>query len=287
MSKLTFVSDELRPEVISLNKDKILIVNSSSIGEELNSKDVNIVKEDNVSLFRPIRCSELLNKLSSRGWNMMGVKYLTFGLDQIIRNHLEPGNLTNSDYLTGILNIDTSSSENTVAKVGSPVSKFVREDEVDFINESYKKTFGDMDGTNEIWFYRSSKDSIDIPNGTIVKDIIDYGSDIYTNTVCFTEIARHAAHKDLSAKVDLTIQYTKMDRRASIETTGPHIYSRDITFEGFNNKDCKLTYNNFVEEIERDVNIEYINGILKVMPLTENVIECIIRKCTITYGNIK
>lgn len=288
MDKLTFISDSLREGRISLNADKLIVVNSTSTGEELHLSDVNIIKEDGSSLFRPIRCSELVNKLLERGWNNLGTKYSSKDADGSIRNLLVPGNLTNTEQTTGVLTINTELMENpNGVVVGVPVSRGVTQADCDAIDEEYANRFGKMDGVNEVWFYRSTKDSIDLPTGTKVMSIIDCNSSIYTNTVNLNQLIHHSSGEKLSAKVDITIQYTKCKRAASIELTNPLIYSRDLTFEAFNYSNGQLIVNNLMETIDRDVVLEFINGIIKVTPLTENVLECIIRNCTVTYGNIK
>ena len=225
-----------------------------------------------------------MNKLARRSWNNLGIKYLD--KNSCIREYLEPANISNSEISTGILNLDINSMENSITKVGRPISNILIDSDVEFVNDEYDTEFGKMDGTNEIWLYRSTKDLTNLVTGCITKDLISYGSNIYTDTINLMDIVSHSSGPSVSSRVDITVQYTKRDRRASVEISNPKIYTRDITFEGFDYTD-KLVITNFVEDIDMDVTVEYINGTVRVIPKTDNVIECIIRKCTVTYGNIK
>ena len=65
------------------------------------------------------------------------------------------------------------------------------------------------------------------------------------------------------------------------------LYTKETTFSGFNLLNNEITNNTpYVENINSDVVIEYVGNIIRVVPTSLNVNECIISNCTITYGKL-
>lgn len=221
------------------------------------------------SEFRPIRCSELLKKLSERDWNITCRKYISTsnGEGEVLK--IKFSSSTNNP----IAYID--SSDPLSGYLASNPEGISEEDKESFRNQ-YKEILDNMT-KNEIYIYNSSRNVIDFIDNSIVINIIKYNSDIYTNTVSLDNILNHSAYPGLSGKVDVTIQYSRNDG---------NIVNYDTTFEAFKFNSSNLEKNNFVEDINSEVILEYTNNTIKVLPNSENINECIIRNCTITYGNL-
>lgn len=234
------------------------------------SGQVNIT-EGNNNRFRPIHCSELEEKLKSRDWNITERKYISRASDDsftdkdfIVRSKISNG--------TEIIDrINTS-----VTSTGFPVvDKKIDDEIIAEFKETYKDILNSMDA-NEIYLFNSSSSTYDLLTGSVVIDVIKYNSDTYTNMVNINDLASKAVHSSISCKVDLNIQYTKKYK----------VYNHSTSFEGFNYKANKFSRNNFIEEIGSDVSIEYLEGIVRVIPVSDDILECIISSCTVTYGNL-
>lgn len=274
MNYITLVTDNvINRGSISINGDNLINV-SEGDSEEITIDDLSIISEvsGDDSDRRPLHCSELFNKLKSRNWNNIGIKFISTRKDD---NNAVKMSYSSSDRVAndGIPYIDTTNL-NFGIKTG--LSEVDIEEGISEVNDLYKKLYKDMNGIDETRLFRSGKNPIDILNGTTVINLINCDSDIYTNCVNLVELIRHASSKQLSAKVDLSIQYSKNNK----------VYTRDLVFKAFDNSNDKVNIYDFINEIERDVIIEYINGVVKVLPMSDNIDEFIISNCTVTYGNI-
>ena len=82
----------------------------------------------------------------------------------------------------------------------------------------------------------------------------------------------------------MSIQYSKVDDKSVI-------YSNDITFNGFStvtsNNKLSINFNNITQTVNDEVIVEFIDGLIRLFPNKDNILECIISNCTITYGNLK
>lgn len=123
--------------------------------------------------------------------------------------------------------------------------------------------------------YSSSEITFDLINYTVSLDLIDW--DEYTNTVSLVKIANFFQKPGIEAKVDLSIKY-------NIDGV---ISAQDISFKGFEyNDDSELQREDFITTLE-DVQLEYINGEVRLVPVNDNISECVISNCLVSYGNIK
>lgn len=223
---------------------------------------INITGEDGT--FRPIYSSELNNKLIKRDWNITERKYIS---SEKLRLKIQPS--------TGDIDIIMGST------VGIDVCNLegISEESIESFREEFESILSTMT-KNEIYFYNSIKSVVDILNGTLVLSIIDYESDSYTNTVNLKPLINSYPYESVKGKVDLNIQYSKLGK----------IYNKEITFEAFRyeygENGLEVISNNIIEELEVDVVMEYYDNLIRVLPKSREVNECIISNCTITYGNI-
>lgn len=251
-------------------KEKIFIVGNGAHSNltYLSSKGEQIDITGEGSEFRPLRCSELFKKLSERDWNITCRKFISTaeGEDEMLK--IKFGN-TNSDPIAYINSSNSSSGYSASNPSG------ISEEEKELFRTEYKEILDGM-AKNEIYIYNSSKNIIDFVNNSVIINAIKYDSDIYTNTLSLNELLNNSSYPGISGKVDVTIQYSKDN----------FIVNHDVTFEAFKFSDDKLTNNNFIEDINSEVIFEYTNNIIKVLPKSNDIDECIIRNCTITYGNL-
>lgn len=255
-------------------KNKLTIINNEdnyNLAYLTNDNtQVNITNES--SRYRPIRMSELKKLLESRDWNITERKYVNVSGDKVYLK-LKIGKSSGPVDI-----IDSTMDKQNDVVVGITVCNegYLSSASKEQFNNEYKTELENMTG-NEIYIYNSSRNVVDFINNSIVINAIKYDSDSYTNTLNLDDLINNSAHSGISSKVDLTIQYSK----------GSSIINHDTAFEAFRfGDDNNLESNNFVEDINSDVILEYINNTIKVMPNSDDVNECIIRNCTITYGNI-
>ena len=268
--------DNMKLSIIQPNTTELGIISIANNEDYLNlmynteSGQVNIT-EGNNNRFRPIHCSELENRLKSRDWNITERKYISKVVndpftedDFIVRSKISSG-------VDAIDRINTS-----IETVGFPViDKKIDETTITDFEETYKDILNSMDA-NEVYLFNSSKSTYDLLTGSVVIDVIKYNSDTYTNTVNINELSKRNVHSSISCKVDLNVQYTKKYK----------VYNHSTSFEGFNYKSNTFSRKNFIEEIGSDVSIEYLEGIIRVIPVSDDILECIISSCTVTYGNL-
>lgn len=119
--------------------------------------------------------------------------------------------------------------------------------------------------------YSSSKMVVDILNDQIVVDLIE--PDQYTSSIDLQRVEKKMIQPGLSAKVDLSVKYTK----------GTSICAKDLTFEAFSYDDTTLKRNDFISRFDSDVIVEYVDGVVRVIPIVIDVTECIISNCVVTY----
>lgn len=130
-----------------------------------------------------------------------------------------------------------------------------------------------MKESDGVTFYSSSKIIVDFLNSSIALDLIN--EDEYTNTISLINVEKKLNLPDISCKVDLTIKYVK-----------DGIYCRDLTFKAFKLLNEGLVRDDFVSSLDGDVIVEYVDGIVRVVPEVPEISECIISNCILTYGCI-
>ena len=85
----------------------------------------------------------------------------------------------------------------------------------------------------------------------------------------------------ISGVFDVTVEYSK----------GGNIYVKDLTFQAFRYTSTDgtipaLDVENYITSINDEVQLEYINNTIRVNPMNSEIDECILSRCTITYGNL-
>ena len=235
------------------------------------------------SRFRPIHCSELDLKLQNRGYNIMGTKFIR-------RTTLGPLPSRNAE-----LWYDPTKPTTQIPQI--PTLKNNTEDRLhpgsfrscgsdypeDLIQEEYNSIFGESMNTNrnEIRFYSSSMSSVNLIEDVVELELIKHDSDTYTNVLNISELIHYNSKPGMSGMFDVTVEYSK----------GGRVYVKDLEFQAFRytSEDGivpALDVENYIVEINNDVQLEYINNTIRVNPLSSEIDECILSRCTITYGNL-
>ena len=220
------------------------------------------------SIDRPLYLSDLIDKLDDRGWHIQGRKVIKSG--DILAEIKE---ITEDQFNEATRLPVYNTSDDTINIVDGAVDS----SDLDTLTEIYNKI---MKEKESIILYSSSKMVFDFANGQIiVNDLVK--ADEYTNTLSLENIAGKVVQKDLSAKVDLTVQY-------SIDG---NVTGQDITFEAFryDQVDGKIVMSrdNFISSISNaEVLVEYVDGVIRVIPESNDVDECIISNCVLTYGKL-
>lgn len=241
---------------------------------------------------RAIFCSELIQKLKQKKWFVPEKRYI----DDINSEDFDVRlSIRHEDSLNPIYKINPiklyyggdGGEVESMSLVTSPEVTYYKfnklwEQAFNIIKDpdkrqSIKTQIENMATTGEIYLYNSSKKVIDILEGNDLINLVEYNSDIYTNTIDLSTILNErVCNNETSVKVDLSVQYSKNST----------IYNQDITFEGFSIKDDKLVSQNFSQKINNEVVVEYLNGIVRVIPITSDILECIISNCTVIYGKL-
>lgn len=249
-------------------ENKLTINNNNEIYYTGHQGTVSIVEGD--LRYRPIHCSELNTKLSNRRIRpydlfISGIDGENDYRDPIIKfSYIEPEG--------EIDEIDTTDIESSFPLCGE-----LKKETIEEVDKKYIELFGDnSDATEEINFLLSTNNLAD----TEIEASIDLikGFDSYTNTVSLNELINYSTKSGTSGRVSLTVLY-------SIQDT---IRSHNTMFEAFNYDSLQnLQIENMIEDIDGLVQLEYINGVIKVIPISKDVDECIINNCTVIYGRIK
>lgn len=252
----------------------------SILGDQSNPKlfygNGTLLTEGPKNKYRPIHCSELLRKLQLRGWNMTEKKYLSSIKDEENSVIYRARKTIEDDSVISTIDTDESAGGYSY-KVVDDDSTF---DGINYIREQFE---GQLEILNKIMgtdllFFNTSKKVIDFLTDSVVINLVT--TDHYTNVLDLNKLLISSVNKNTSCKIDISLEYTK--------STDPEvIYSHSTTFEGFNYENSKLNRSNFIEEVESCVAIEYIDGVLRVIPIALEINECIISNCTVTYGNLK
>lgn len=255
----------------------------------------------NDSTIRLSRISELAKRLEWRDWNITGRRF-TYPMG----NSWTTGTLYYSEFGTdgnsnlvsttnqGVKLIHPQSTEENRTALQDAISKLDNFDDNGKIKEIY-----DSMNSSEIYLYNVTKNTVDILNNSITIDVIPYNSDVYTNIIDLGRLTEYSTSHEISTRIDIGIQYSKNVPEEVLSDSGEVIrieyveklYSKESTFSGFkyildNDGKLKLVNNRYVENVGTDIVIEYINNVIRVIPKSTDVDECIISNCTITYGKL-
>lgn len=232
----------------------------SSLRVKTEDGDWTEVKEG--SCFRPIHLSELSRALQERGWNYGLLPFesptgeLMIGLDIPTQIIPDEGELSGKD--------KAKISSSTVININN-----IRE------NEEYAKILKEME-EKEINLYETSTSEIDLVSGTQTLDLVAYNGDTYTNAISLVPLKFNILGEKVSAKVEISISYTYSGVS----------YSYSTTFPAFSYTSGKLEENLWIEEVGKEVQIEYISGVIRAVPISSSVTECVISQCIIEYGRL-
>lgn len=268
---IRFVGTESGDENVNL----LQVVNNGV--DSFLEQNQTLITERTSAIDRPLHCSELNKKMISRKWNKFDTKFI----------NIESGEWLYSRYYE----VTNPAGEIDIIKytgVDHPEKTiFCCCDEILFplggettvpvngILELYKRLFGTMK-EKEIPFYNVTGKVINILDGSVVVDLINYNSTIYTDTISLGDVLKYPIAPHESGRVDLSIQYSKSG----------NIYYSDKVFTAFSHNGDTIEVDNIVESVNDNVQLEYINGVIKVTPLISDVDECIISKCSLTYGKL-
>lgn len=257
--KLTIISTS------AVNNDSDVSIAPLRDSSALNYKETNSSgntywkRLEEKSRFRPLHISELDKKLKDRGYNLGLVSQytgtgLTMSLDPIIPEKS--------------INITMDDSKEFAEEVLKYYIENYPEDEQRLLQPDQK----------ELDLFDSSTQVIDIMSGIQTLELINLNSDSYTNIVSLIPLKRYNMEEGVSAKVNVGVQYT----------INSNIKYYSTTFTAFDYEEVEgklsLESDNWIESINDEVQVEYINGILKALPLSNDVSECIISNCTVSYG---
>jgi len=180
---------------------------------------------------------------------------------------------------TGLLYMKDPTFMDSYVLVSSNDDSSVTNNLLDIIKSYYSEELDRMK-TSETSLYNSETMSIDILNGTVTFNLIRPGQ--YTRTLNLNKIAEYYAGINVTCRVSLVIQYT----------TNAVIYPmiQDFVFEAFTYTGETETTYSIVKEtlstpITDGIRLDYQDNLLKITPTNDDIKECFIKSCYITYGN--
>lgn len=230
---------------------------------------------------RPLSCAEISQKLKRKLW-FNGVMKIWDTRSECYRM-LNPfnyaGYATNSDSdYTSIISIETSSLTVTKSPIQNVEFKKVDESEIEVrFNECFPE------GTLEELSYNinTKTETMVLDNNTRTYELIKPDSNCYQSTIDLNCLLNLSKHENTTAFVRINIKYTK----------GPDqdLYSINKSFDLFrymkdDNNNTVLVNDDFTMEINQDITLEYIGGVLRLFPESNEINEYIIDSCTVEYG---
>ena len=243
---------------------------------------------------KAISCSELIQKMIKKDWlnpkkifidNSNSDNFVVRKLKDVLKKQPSPLYTvtppTNQEQETESILLTTSDSITDYEFNKLWNSAFVGIEDGDNI----KKQVENMAINGEINLYNTSREMYDLLGGNNTVTLIDTSSDVYTNSLDIKPILYNAViDSNTTAKIDLSIQYSKVNDNSLV-------YNSDITFKGFstiidNTEKISIKFNNVFQTINDDVIVEFVDGLIRLFPKNENILECIISNCTVTYGNL-
>lgn len=251
------------------NKEDSYICYIDSAGNEVRK-----IKYSKNSIQKPVYKSELYQKLKQYRWLLNKNLYL---------DNNEVVNVASTSYfpLEPVCSINRGAIDGfpTIAQDNIKDLEDAWENLLSSLPDFDKEILENMMKTNEVYLLNNSKGSIDFLETQNICSLISCESDLYTDTLDLKKLLNKKSIKnDTTLKVDLSIQYSKKE----IINDAP-IYSFDITFSGIEVLDNNILFKDFISE-QNDIRVEYLNGIIQLFPTSDNIIECIISNCSVTYG---
>ena len=306
--------------ITSQNSNGISVINNGEFSSLINFDSGNIsgifLKSDNS---RPIRCSELNNKLSNRKYNLWNIKYIStetddkgktviksdyrnrsdlfsiksvnpfesnYSIDNLIP--LIATDESNDSELGYIEYVDGKEGEEIKKEKGIKSSLYINSDYWDLSEQEQNLREEDPSIENNGWFnnYSSTKKRINLVESGTSLTIINRESDTYTDTVDFRDIINYSRQPGLLAYLTLEVGCTIEKTKDSYE-----YFTRVYEFSLFqyldtNSGNGELKSEDFILETENGILIEFIDGILRVISSNSQITECIINNCILEYGKL-
>ena len=251
---------------------------------------------DGNSTTRPIHCTELSHILNSCGTMTGGTVFIypiTRGTDigtvnpyyapPVFGNNVEisdtprlsPDEIyrpeVNSYTRSGVSNI-------TLAIVNSSIrlcDSWTAGEETNFEENYINPVYEDHIGSGETQFGITGRYSTDLENYYSVTSFVD--SSDYTDTVDLSGYIKNLALPEITGKVDLGVSYS----------IGNEIFLSTKTFSAFEYSALGyLSMPNYIINIDGNIRVEYIEGVIKLYPLNDTISEFIINDCILTYGKL-
>lgn len=224
---------------------------------------------NNNSTFRPIRCSELHNSILRKVFFKQCLVYQED--EDTVKMKINP------DSLQSDIPVITQKSLSELSKAADGISfnnEFGIED-MQEINSRYSELYSGEDKKGFDFLQLTTKNKIDLGDKYFSTTVISADSDVYTDTLNLNGIIRHCVSSELKGSANIDVRYS----------TAKGVFSENIVFSVFSyDQDLKLEVKNFIQDINDKVQVEYINGVLRVYPLDSTVNECIINNCILTYA---
>lgn len=161
---------------------------------------------------------------------------------------------------------------------------------IDSIEHEYDVIFGDMlPNVGEINMYGSYTGS-DLLKGSVMKDLINPTSGIYTNKIRLSDLRDSTIDREgIKCDVNVGIVYTKYD----VDNNTHWSHSKSLVFTAFSYESSESglavcrTYD-FCNTIgsDKEVDIEFDGDVFAVIPRSRDIVECFIQNCYVIYGRI-
>lgn len=283
------MSNQLR--ILSTDDTESPYISANGVIVNLGDNRYNTVVVDNRDQSnRPVRESELYNKLLERNWNLPerlqintegGIVSLGFtvtatkNLDFIDENR----DYVQTDFSGETIHYAPREEDflrdktySVINNSGINIDYTPDESDLSNFNNTYKDIINMLNSEDNIYLFNTSKYSVDILSDSVTFDVVSRNS--YTNTVSLENLYNYSSNPNVTAKVDVSVRYSKNNV----------VYTHDLTFEAFE-KDSGIK-NNIIDSSNDDIILEYLENVIRVIPGNNDVDECIISNCTVTYGNI-
>jgi len=256
------------PQPISGGFGKIGISSTNKIVENTNESadpDPN----------KPLLATEVFSRLRNIGWGKLDGRFVKGeNRDKLWYRRYKYGS-DMPEYEVDAVNLSAVKTDSS--GIGFPISYEpgdIYPETVHTINTLYSEIFGEYDaGQRTIIFTSTLKNKI-ASSGPEYIDVILPDYDVYTNLVNIRDLIKYSSRPGIKATVDIVINFSKEN----------NIFIRCLSFTAFKyGDDGKLIQEDLVFDLG-EVELSYSDGIIEVIPVSSEVKEYIIDKCTIKYG---
>ena len=270
-------------------------------GLYINNGNISYISDDGIKTLnnypsneKPLFLSELSKRLKNRNWCLPDMKTVGRMVDKVSGGSIGGGRGRRPFFKTvpvlsvikdgfSYKKLDTKRYVKNLSPEQNDVEFIDTTNIVDYSGNfssgeglrklsEFQKTVQEMKEADGKTFYNSSKVIVDFLSKSISIDLMT--EDSYTNTVSLLPVIEKHKTSGLTAKVDLNVRYSKENV----------IYSRELTFEAFKYEGSTFNTESFIKKLNSDIFIEYLNGVIRVIPESPLVNECIISNCIVTYG---